>query len=367
MPQQRAIAGVITRVDLPVPPDPAASYKEKRVNMRQVHLDDGSSAWLNPQAPGGAPLAEMLRDLQEARIAAYLTLNDDDYIVNLIIPIRGRVQGVEEDDDGSIHVLMEGSAGRHVISPDNPDRDELLAALQAARETGVPILMAEIDPDHEIIDVRPEGNGPGPAEHEYGFPSPALAPEVHLIPQVIDEAKALELFNLAKSESCHPNAPVGLCIPFLFPDDGCYARAHQMCRLFLTRQVKAAKIWIFSSKPGIAKLRVDTQNHPYCKVYWAWHVAPTVLVSVNGHAQERVLDPAIFAGPVTAAEWKAAMHNPGATLQRTTMAVYIRNHSGQEVETDVDFRKTEEALQYWDEALKNRSTTGDGPPPYAHC
>lgn len=71
---------------------------------------------------------------------------------------------------------------------------------------------------------------------------------------------------------------------WLYPDDGCYARAELMnSNLDLAGFQKAQKVFVFGS------LNALTPNHPGGKVSWWYHVAP--IVNVNGEAF--VLDPAV--------------------------------------------------------------------------
>lgn len=87
-------------------------------------------------------------------------------------------------------------------------------------------------------------------------------------------------------------------IPFQFPADGCWARAHETCRLIEEHfdsnpEVVVAKIWNFGD------FRVKTDNNPHCAVDWRYHVAPVV----KAGTELLVIDPSLFERLATIDEW----------------------------------------------------------------
>ena len=56
--------------------------------------------------------------------------------------------------------------------------------------------------------------------------------------------RAREMFDLVNAKLCCPGNPAALCITFLYPDDGCWGRAHEMCRLMIAAGEQPRKIWI---------------------------------------------------------------------------------------------------------------------------
>lgn len=86
-------------------------------------------------------------------------------------------------------------------------------------------------------------------------------------------------------------------IPFAYPEDGCYARAHKMAMLMEKRKIISAKVFIEGD------LEVETSYSPSGTVVWWYHVAPVVLVKKDGKLLPYVLDPSIFNRPVSAEEW----------------------------------------------------------------
>ena len=160
--------------------------------------------------------------------------------------------------------------------------------------------------------------------------------------------------------SCDPLAVPPPCIPFLYPDDGCWARAHEMCRLMLGMGVRPKKVWIEAN----TLLHVNTRNNPACFVEWGWHVAPTLCVRgpLFFQSQEMVIDPSLFTTPVSKSTWKGVQGDPGATLTDTDGSIYWLWGSG----TDPAYTQTNYYLNVYRLALQARAVWA-GPPPYAIC
>lgn len=86
-------------------------------------------------------------------------------------------------------------------------------------------------------------------------------------------------------------------IPFRYPEDGCYARAHEMSRILESEGIITGKVFIEGN------LRVETKNSPTGYVEWWYHVAPVLIVDRHGLQDVAVLDPSIFDRAVTVEEW----------------------------------------------------------------
>src|ERR1700682_3926741 len=108
------------------------------------------------------------------------------------------------------------------------------------------------------------------------------------MPPPVSIQRAQQLSPLVRARLCCPASAPAPCIPFLYPDDGCWARAHEMCRLMIADGAQPEKVWIYGN------LRVNSQNKPNCLVDWGWHVAPTLQVNTGGGIQTWVIDPSLF-------------------------------------------------------------------------
>ncbi len=173
--------------------------------------------------------------------------------------------------------------------------------------------------------------------------------------------KARELFDLVNSRLCCPAVAASPCIPFLYPDDGCWGRAHEMCRLIIAQGVQPKKIWIYGN------LNTPTVNHPSCHVNWGWHVAPTLDVIYGPGTKPYVIDPSLCTGPVTEAEWKGLQGDASAVLQASSASLFYRSKDAADTETDPTYAKTQQVLATYRNQLKLRATSSYGPPPYVAC
>jgi hypothetical protein len=88
-------------------------------------------------------------------------------------------------------------------------------------------------------------------------------------------------------------------LTWLYPDDGCFARAEMAARLLVEKHfVTPKKVFVFGN------LRAPTKNAPGGFVEWWYHVAVIYRVDKTAY----VFDPAINpAHPITLTEWNAAI------------------------------------------------------------
>lgn len=332
-----------------------------------------------------AAVLDLLDDLREQQAPAYVELEGDaNAITQLRLPGIRKVQAVQEIAGGEVDVVLFPSHARHILSRKNEDFAKLLKALLDGNHSDRWQLVTETDA-HEIIDVRPcpenvaeRPRKPGWFERvksllldEWWY---RVRYEVCYLfcwrRGCVSMKTAWDMFNLVAPASCNPTNPLAPCIPFRYPDDGCWARAHEMCRLMIAAGVTPAKVWIDYAAPTL--LHAATRNHWQCFVEWTWHVAPTLCVRSYWCGMETyVIDPSLFTGPVTVATWQAAQGGPNTTLTHTSASVYWRNA----IPTDPAYTDTNFRLMFYRTALKNRSTleinpatnTLWGPPPYANC
>jgi glutaminase-like protein len=177
------------------------------------------------------------------------------------------------------------------------------------------------------------------------------------MPAPVSLPRARQLFDLCNARICCPCSTPAPCIPFLFPDDGCWGRAHEMCRLMIADGAQPEKVWIEGN------LQVSSHNKPNCIVQWGWHVAPTLVVDVNGTPATYVIDPSLFNAPVPLATWKGVQGDPSATLTPSGADIFYL-WGGQ---TDPTYSQTNTVLTTYRTMLRLRSAGSDGPPPYTNC
>jgi glutaminase-like protein len=344
-----------------------------------VELEDGRRVRLDPSNPRAAGLAAVLDGVNKQRLPVYLEIDAaSSTITRLLIPHVSRVASLRAADDGGLDVRLERSHARHLLRRGAPDFAQLEGQLREALKSGGPVVLTE-DDAHNIIDVR--GYTPGPEGPVYPFPRPPFPPPIPW-PWVwirdlwrrlwawpwwpwwwfgcISATRAQQVFDAMSATSCDPLTVPVPCIPFLYPDDGCWGRAHEMRRLMVAMGLKPKKVWIEAS----TWLHVNTKNNPVCYVEWGWHVAPTLCVRGKWfwRARPMVIDPSLFKTPVTKATWKSVQGDPGATLTDSAGSIFYLWGSV----TDDTYSETNSVLATYRLQLQNRALMA-GPPPYAAC
>ncbi|HEY5029613.1 MAG TPA: protein-glutamine glutaminase family protein [Candidatus Angelobacter sp.] len=370
MPNLNAIVGRIVATDPHIEKLSGVEFFRLNPNGVSIGFEGGVTARLFP-GERAAGMLEILEQLRQMRLPVYLEVNPQTRgITRLLIPLLTRVLAIEpaarmglpaaQSDFG---VDLEASHARHLLKASHPDFADSLEMLRAGLATKKPLIVTETD-DHEIIDVRADPLGPA-------LPEPAPPEKIKARTSwfrrfcrrwfcclcCVSPRRASQLFALCSATTCNPLTVPAPCIPFLYPDDGCWARAHEMCRLMIAAGAKPRKVWIDGH------LHTLTRNNPQCFVNWGWHVAPTICVRHRFfRAELMVIDPSLFTTPVTETTWKSVQGDPNATLTNTAATVYWRNV----IPTDPNYVDTNIRLQYYRLQLKNRSLAV-GAPPYANC
>jgi hypothetical protein len=190
--------------------------------------------------------------------------------------------------------------------------------------------------------------------------APAIVEALLLGLPPVTQQQAHDLFALAHAQSCVPAAIHAPCVPFLYPDDGCWARAQRMCTTFLQLGVTPGKIWNYGD------LTVKTRNSPQCEVYWVYHVALILHVANGGAVEIRVIDPSLFRAPVPLSTWIHKQRDPTATQAASDASVFYRSPKGK-LQFDPTDSKTEKELTLCRSNLQLRCASSAGPPPYANC
>jgi hypothetical protein len=366
MPNPNAVVANVLRVE---PPPEAGDRRE-----RTVVLEGERQARLDPGNPRSAGFAQILDGVRKMGTPVYVELDPaTSAITRILIPDVTRVIGLRESNDGLL-VDVQFSHALHLLRRGAEDYNQLEAALRESLRTGDLVTMTESD-EHEILDVRAYKPGPeGPP-----VPFPKIGPPGKIPPArpwyevlqiwrwlcwilwwwcCISPTRAQQVFDAMAATTCDPLTVPAPCIPFLYPDDGCWARAHEMRRLMVNMGLSPNKVWIQGT------LHVNTRNNPQCFVNWGWHVAPTLCVRGPGwfQTQDMVIDPSLFTTPVDEPTWKGVQGDPSATLTPSDGSIYY--YWG--YETDPTYSKTNFQLNKYRLKLQARAVQY-GPPPYANC
>ena len=387
MPNPNAILSATVRLDPPLDGPPEDILRTE--HGLSVVLDDDRRIRLDPADPRSPGFARVVDGARALRLPVYVEFDPaTDSLTRLLVARVARVAAVNQSPNG-LDIELDPSHGRHVLRLGEPDSPELERQLREAVQDERALIVAE-DDAHTILAVRPfvpTPEGPLPPFLQGAPPSPpGAAPKPGPTParplgavgplqrriwwwirwpcwyfRCPSATRAQRVFDALAATSCDPLTVPAPCIPFRYPDDGCWARAHEMCRLMINMGLSPDKVWIDHSAGH--QLHVDTANNPQCYVEWNWHVAPRLCVRGPGFLQTRpmVMDPSLFAAPVTEPTWKGVQGDPGAALTHTTAAVY--SHGGG---TDPTYTDTNYWLAYYRLALQARAVQY-GPPPYAAC
>jgi hypothetical protein len=280
-----------------------------------VRFATGPTAVLDMKNRRAVVWANLLDLQQRHSRPVYVEIDpESNVITELLIPEPALVMDILPQGDGDVHVTFFTSQALHYLRRENPDFQQMLTTLETAKDDKKAVLVTATRHDYEIIDVRPLSES---LEMRPSNPSPPPPPDPPVSPQ-----RAQDLFDSMNSNSCDAcNASCSTyphCIPFKHAYDGCYARAHEMCRLMMAEGEAPEKVWIYGS------LHVVTSNVHDCDINWGWHVAPTLMVTTPGSppaGEKHVIDPSLFTTPVTVADWQA-LQNPSSTLRFSTWEPY---------------------------------------------
>jgi len=376
MANHNGIISMSIRLEITKREDAKEALRSQR--LVSVELDAGKRVILDPANKHSPGFVDVLIGLSELKLPAYFELDPEkNSVKRVLIPKIGYLVAFRETEKG-FEFQLDTSHGRYLIKRDSSIWKEGTEALNKAQDQRTPIILT-VDDANQILDIRPSPEKPK------DFPEGPVIRREYRLRQIwwrifywriwpwrwwcwlrcATPQRAQEIFDAMKALTCDPNAIASPCIPFLYPDDGCWGRAHEMRRLMLEMGVSSRKIWIFGS------LVTPTRNNPYCNVYWGWHVAPTICVRrilkwwpwrLFCFTRRMVIDPSLFNTPVTPEQWKSAQGDPNATLAHTAGLIFL--YWGNQ--TDNDYSKTNTVLASYRLALQNR-VNQHGPPPYANC
>lgn len=275
----------------------------------------------------------------------------DGVILDVTMPLIAPVVGIQITSSGRLSVAFEGSVCERFIDQNRSDFSSARALLRQSLATQQSIVVIE-DDEHNIIEVQAADARlvfRNLTRKPYDSPPP--------LPKEISAAKAKSLFDLVSRKSCAPNSQSEKCIPFLYPDDGCFARASAICRIALEEGLAPQKMWSFGF------ILVQTPNTPLCQLRWRFHVAPILLV---GRTREwMVIDPSLFSNIVEVERWRKQQGQTVATL-RSSADFYCPTADGT-FNADNNYKQTDYDLNFFGTKLLERCLSPVGPPPYQAC
>jgi hypothetical protein len=214
-----------------------------------VELEGNRSARIDGADERAAGIAEVLGQLQKGRKPAYLEIDPaTNAITRVRVPVVVRVQDILVDAAGDVRVRLQRSHALPGIRRGSADYDEVLGTLREAKAKDDWVVLTADGP--EIIDVRPyKPPWDEPPRYNDELPRPRLRWwPLRWWPwnwfRCVSKARAQQLFDLCAAQTCNPLTVPVPCIPFMYPEDGCWARASEMCRLMILDGAKPRKVWI---------------------------------------------------------------------------------------------------------------------------
>jgi hypothetical protein len=358
MPKDNVIIGVVEHLLAPALASPKAPSPLPRPG---VMLRGAGSAFFDTAHPEIARQVRTLETLERTGWPAHIEVGAGQTIARVRIPDVGLVLRMLPLEAGRFEVVLDRGEGRFLIdSSTNKDDVALLHGLVdrrvfvvIIRDEDGPIVDVQILPDYVGYDTPPYNDVP-------------CGPEVLAATSILEDPQAVDrAFRVVKAADCQlPDPDVG-CIPFLFAQSGCWARAHRMCELLAEQQpaIVAAKVWLFGGS------RVETPNVRECRVEWSWHVAAFVRVRTKRGAEVRVLDPSMFPSPVTLRTWRNAQNNPKASLFYGQREIYLQTEicKGRLEGMLPKGRETAVDLEIYRGMLTDICPGKAQPPPFSHC
>ena len=182
-----------------------------------ISFRNGRSGWLDLSKPHARVWASVLDSIRQADAPAYVEVDPStSEITNVLVPLSVGVENITPVmEDTEVELVI--SHAKHFLRATNPYFQELLGLLESARANKTLVAVTETQ-EHDIIDVRPlPGTSVtavlrGPPER---VRDPSTAVSVTL-------AQAQQMFDLVSPKICCPATAAAPCIPFNYPDDGCW-------------------------------------------------------------------------------------------------------------------------------------------------
>jgi hypothetical protein len=356
MAKTESLLGTIAEI---APTDPDTPALTTSINFR-----NGGSALLAVDSTASRLRSrlELLRQLNwPADVSVETTNATERFAQDVDIPVVGRVEEIRTVTEGRL-IHFDRSAAPYLLRADSPSFNVLHELFSCAQHESTLLVVSSkrryeitnaseaesiVYDDNDVMQKRPV---------DELLDDEVLALLTPLAPDVASEFCR----RMDTTGSCGmPGSIADDCIPFRFPDDGCFARAHRMCELFEAAGVVAGKIWIYGDA-----LTATTSNHPQCRVTWTWHVATIVKSQETGNPV--VLDPSLFDDPTDVNTFVQTLHDPTAQIRITTMAPFIRAKDGRFIPEGVlrssGIDQTEAYLRIYREMLTTRNPPYSCPP-----
>ena len=200
------------------------SLPSQESQVMTVNFEGDQVGLLDLSYPPATVWAGMVDYLQRNNRPVYVEIDSETNIITkLCVPEAAKVWRINESEE-VVYVTFYTSQARHHLPRNHPDFQKMLNELQAALANDAAILVTSTQQNFEIIDVRP-------LPQSFGIDRPTEPPAPSAPDPPVTWDRAVELFNLMQAKSCVLCSSTDPCIPYKFPYNGCWIRAHLMCYL----------------------------------------------------------------------------------------------------------------------------------------
>lgn len=244
--------------------------------------------------------------------------------IHLLIPVKI----TSELETSKVAVMF----SEQFYTIENSDRNQKHLALIRSAIENEWLLMTLFAPNtNEIIFVQRASK-----EQEEAFRSKftqtITTPPTPLKPIIESQEKLNELIAKIGESACSFVKPYP-CIPFDYPVDGCYARAHKMREILAENGYDCQKIFIYGDLN--ARYEATTSEKGGCCVSWSYHTSVLVkFYDENKQVSQRIIDLSFSKEAISVETWKGLSLNDScgkSSLSDTQIVdgnVYYRSPKG---------------------------------------
>lgn len=206
---------------------------------------------------------------------------------NVLLPIS---IGTEEDN-GRVVVTFMQTSRPYFLDMQSKNSASCVSLINRAIKEHLSLEISVLEGTTEITSIKLVNGLLQKSIQNKLILNPELEVKTRAVSVIPSEAVLNALYQKIVNQSC--GVASSGCIPFRYPVDGCFARAHAVRRILLNNGYDCQKIFLYGN--------LAAKNG--CCVTWGYHVAPLVDVSTSSGTVTRVLDPSLFSSPVSIDVW----------------------------------------------------------------
>lgn len=196
-----------------------------------------------------------------------------------------------EVDNGRVVVTFMQTARPYFLDMGSDESSDCVSLINRAIKEHLSLEVSVLEGTTEIVSIKLVDDVLQKSIQNKLILNPDLGVKTRRISAIPSETILNSLYQKIVNQSCGTTSYN--CIPFRYPVDGCFARAHAMRRILLDNGYDCQKIFLY----GNLAAKKD------CCVTWGYHVAPLIYVNTSSGTVTKVLDPSLFDSPVSVDTW----------------------------------------------------------------